>query len=397
MLNTLLKDLTLLQKELAAAKKPFFFGKEFVLYQFDAILFYDISTDQIFYANKQFTKELLYTERNFADLKFSLLPLFYGNDKIIFEEAKKAFCDSPETQQIVQYLRVINKQGKAEFYSITIKRLHDFYCSIQFNNLSTYRQTVLKDYTSSLEDKIKELNRSNKELEDFAYIASHDLQEPLRQINTYGQKLFKKFNDHLDEDGKHYLQQLMSVSARMRQVIDNLLEFSKIEPLPTIPLKVDLHALIKEVLEQLGLNIDDQAAQIMLQQLPAIEGDKVQLYQLFQNLIGNAIKFKSIDRPLHINITIYKIPASEHPEPGLLPGIKYCRLDLSDNGIGFNQEDAEHIFKLFHRLHDKKTYPGTGIGLSTCKKIVQLHKGLISAKGELNKGAIFTIILPENQ
>ncbi len=397
MLATLLSDFTLIQNELLAQKKPFLFGKEFAVYQYDAVVFYDMENEVIFYANKQFEKDFGYTVQDLAQLNYNMLPLIHGEDRVHFAAWLNTFSISIETQQGIQYFRIVDKQANAEVCSITIKRLHNYYCSIQFNNLSTYKQIILKDYTISLDSKIIELSRSNRELEDFAYIASHDLQEPLRQINTFGQKLMKKFSDQLDEDGKRYLQQLMHVSVRMRQVIDSLLEFSKIEPLPKIPEKVDLHALIKEVLEQLELNIDEHAADILLQQLPTIEGDKVQLFQLFLNLIGNAIKFKSADRPLHINITIYKIPASANPESGLLAGIQYCQLDLTDNGIGFDQEDAEHIFRLFHRLHDKKSYPGTGIGLSTCKKIVQQHKGVIAAKGELNKGAVFTIILPENQ
>ncbi|MCW3091570.1 MAG: domain S-box protein [Ferruginibacter sp.] len=257
--------------------------------------------------------------------------------------------------------------------------------------------TELRGYEKILENKIDELNRSNRELEEFAYVASHDLQEPLRKISTFSQRLQLKFSNKLGDDGNLYITRVVAACENMRKLIDNLLEFSRISLNNPPPEMSDLSAVVKEAMEDLDLSIAETNTTVSLGTLPSIEAISSQMLQLFINLLNNSIKFRRENVPLKIAIDAKKLTPEEVANYQLIPEMVYYNITVEDNGIGFEQLYANKIFQLFQRLEGKSEYPGTGIGLSICKKIVLNHKGLIFAKGEPAKGATFSIILPQYQ
>ena len=260
---------------------------------------------------------------------------------------------------------------------------------------STMNITKVRNAEYALGNKIDDLNRSNKDLEDFAYIASHDLQEPLRKISTFGQRLATKYKDVLTDEGQVYLTRMLSSTDTMRQLIDNLLEYSRVTRNLQEFEKLDFNIILKTVINELDLIIEETGTTIIANQLPIIFGMNLQIKQLFVNLITNAIKFKQKHLPCIIHITSTVLSTDECIAYGLVLGKQYFKLCFSDNGIGFEEEYAQKIFVIFQRLHGKADYPGSGIGLSICKKIVDNHQGHMYASGDLNVGATFNIILPQ--
>jgi PAS domain S-box-containing protein len=257
--------------------------------------------------------------------------------------------------------------------------------------------TRLRLYQSSLEEKIKDLDRSNKELEEFAYVASHDMNEPLRKITTFIERLESKYKAELGADGKLYLTRISASVENMRHLIDTLLEFSRTARSNQPFLQVDLNMTLKEVQTDLELKIEETATTIHLETLPVIEAIPSQMKQLFDNLLNNSIKFRKPNVPTIINIRCLRLSRRQKEHHQLDTGNTWFKIDFTDNGIGFEPEFNERIFQIFQRLHGKTEYPGSGIGLAICKKIIDQHKGIIYATGESDNGATFTIILPEHQ
>lgn len=257
--------------------------------------------------------------------------------------------------------------------------------------------TDLRTYQLGLEAKIQELNRSNKELEEFAYIASHDLQEPLRKFNTFGERLQMKYSDVLDKDGNFYLGRMMAAAQVMRDLIDNLLEYSRISGMNHEFVKVPLQQAVDNVINNLELQVEEAGAIIKVGDLPAIDAIPSQMEQLFNNLISNAVKFSNNQEHPLIEISAEKASAEELLQWPLLGNRQVWKLLVKDNGIGFEQEDAIRIFQIFQRLHGKAEYKGSGIGLSICKRILEVHNGVIYAQGEPGKGASFVALIPETR
>jgi signal transduction histidine kinase len=233
------------------------------------------------------------------------------------------------------------------------------------------------------------LQESNRELQHFAFIASHDLQEPLRKIQTFSDLAAGKyFNDAVKV--KEYLQKITSSATRLRALVTELLSYSRIAT-ETRFKRTDLNSVLKEVVT--ALDVDEGDCKINVSSLPEIDAIPAQMSQLFQNLIGNSLKFRSKHRPCVINIFGERVEqlsiTSETDKTGA-----FLRLVVADNGIGFDSHFNEQIFEIFQRLNSKDQYEGTGIGLSIVKKVVETHKGLITAVGEKDSGATFTIVLP---
>jgi PAS domain S-box-containing protein len=257
--------------------------------------------------------------------------------------------------------------------------------------------TRLSDYQHTLEEKIRDLNRSNKELEEFAYVASHDLNEPLRKITTFIERLHNKYQSALGDDGRMYLNRIVASVDNMRKLIDTLLEFSRTARSSQPTEIVDLNKVLAEVRADLELKIEETGAQIIADRLPLLEAVPSQIKQVFDNLLNNSIKFRQSTTSPHISINCQKLNKKQKSELNLEFDMTWYRIDFTDNGIGFEPEYREKIFQIFQRLHGKAEYPGSGIGLAICKKIADHMNGLIYAHGEPGKGAIFTIILPERQ
>jgi signal transduction histidine kinase len=259
--------------------------------------------------------------------------------------------------------------------------------------------TSLRKFEEEQEKFIRDLNRSNKELEEFAYVASHDLQEPLRKITMFGERLEHNAGDVLDQEGKFFLSRIINSSKNMKTLIDDLLAFSSLHRASSDSLQtMNLCDVLDQAKFDLELKIAETGTVIKVESgLPKIEGVSTTLKQLFSNLFSNAIKFRKSGEPGLINISCVRLSKEEKRSNHLSLSRVYYKISVADRGIGFEQEHAENIFQIFRRLHGKSEYPGTGIGLAICKKIVDNHNGLIFAHSVPGEGATFTIILPEKQ
>ena len=244
-----------------------------------------------------------------------------------------------------------------------------------------------------VEERNRELESSNKELTAFNYIASHDLQEPLRKIEIFMSRLVSKDYANLSTAGQQYVASIQSSANRMRVLIKDLLHFSRINKAEKIFEEADLNYLLETAKHELAPTIEEKKARIESNELPTLNVIPFQIQQLFINLISNSLKYSKENSIPIIEINCEMIDAHEVE---ILPdnNIKYYKITFKDNGIGFEQEYAAKIFILFNRLHNKNEYQGTGIGLAICQKIVENHKGFIVAKGELNVGSTFTVYLP---
>ena len=251
---------------------------------------------------------------------------------------------------------------------------------------------VFKDITErkasdeTLTQKAAELARSNSELEQFAFVASHDLQEPLRKIQAFGDRLRGKCEGVIAPEALEYLERMQSASARMRRLIDDLLTFSRVirnsEPFQL----VDLTTLTKEVLGDLEVRIEKTGAKVEVGELPMLDADPMQMRQLFQNLIGNALKFQPPG-----NIPVVKITGRTVTTPA---GRSCAEISIQDNGIGFDEKYVDRMFAVFQRLHGRTEYEGTGVGLAVCRRITDRHGGTIAARSKPGEGATFTVTLP---
>ncbi|MBE0595862.1 MAG: HAMP domain-containing protein [Desulfuromonadales bacterium] len=233
------------------------------------------------------------------------------------------------------------------------------------------------------------LARSNRELEEFAYIASHDLQEPLRKITVFGDRLQNRYREHLDEQGHDYLARMLNAGARMQRLIEDLLSYSRVSSRSQPFAPTNLNQILREVLTDLEVSIDQSGAEIEAGELPTIEADPLQMRQLLQNLIGNALKFHRPGIAPRVQITATGERQGERPEQP-----HFWRLGVRDHGIGFDQQHAERIFTVFHRLHGRSEYEGTGVGLAICRKIAQRHGGSIEVRSTPGEGTLFEVLLP---
>jgi len=258
--------------------------------------------------------------------------------------------------------------------------------------------TALRSFEKEQERNIRELNRSNRDLEEFAYIASHDLQEPLRKISMFTERLKAKYDHSLDKEGELFIERILLSAANMRTLIDNLLEFSRANRRTHTFDQVNIKSILEGVISELELKIEETKARITLTgTFPTIEAVTSEMTQVFSNILSNAIKFHKDLEGAEINVQPGKLNKTEKNVMGLPINSTFHKIEVKDNGIGFEPEYEEKIFQIFQRLNGKSEYPGSGIGLAICKKIVEKHNGLIFAKSQPDKGAIFTIILPEKQ
>jgi light-regulated signal transduction histidine kinase (bacteriophytochrome) len=238
----------------------------------------------------------------------------------------------------------------------------------------------LEQTKHELEKSVAELKRSNAELEQFAYVASHDLQEPLRMVASYTQLLAKRYKGQLDADADEFIGYAVDGATRMQRLIQDLLAYSRVTTQCHAFERVNCDEVLEEVLDNLRLAVEEGRAVVAHGSLPTVMVDGRQLGQLFQNLIGNAIKFRGQESPcVHIS-------AERRNDEWLF--------SVRDNGIGIDPQYAERIFIIFQRLHDREEYPGTGIGLAMCKKIVERHGGRMWVESELGRGATFYFTLP---
>jgi PAS domain S-box-containing protein len=242
---------------------------------------------------------------------------------------------------------------------------------------------ALKKVQSELLEKTTELERSNRDLEQFAYMASHDLQEPLRMVNNYLDLLSRRYEEKLDQSAQDFIRIARDGAVRMENMIEDLLTYSRLGKRQLLPKPIDLKSIIAAICTDLHLLIKDTNAKIIFDDVPQVFGDATQLRQLFQNLISNAIKFRGPEPPV-VKVTGTK---TKHE----------CLLTIQDNGIGIDPKYLERIFLIFFRINARNLYPGTGIGLAICKKIVENHGGKIWVESQPGKGSDFHVSIPVNK
>jgi signal transduction histidine kinase len=274
---------------------------------------------------------------------------------------------------------------------------------LSFNAFSGYKRqqekanAQLAEYKELLEEQVNQLNLSNKELEQFAYVASHDLQEPLRKITSFNDLLQEQYKDQLEGEGKLYLERIAFAANRMRKLITDLLEYSRAGRHKEEEEILDLKTVAEEVMDDLYILIMEKNAKINIESLPNLLGTYLDWRTIFQNLLSNAIKFAKpgIDPVINIQTEIAseKLIHEHVSEPD--PEVEYYHIQVSDNGIGFNPEYAERIFIIFQRLYGKDVYEGTGIGLAVCKKILDKLGGSIFAVSQEGEGATFHLLVPD--
>ena len=263
--------------------------------------------------------------------------------------------------------------------------------------LSRRQRTLdqLRAYEDQLKGQIRQLETSNEELERFAFVASHDLQEPLRKIQSFADLITDRYSNLFDEDSMLFMGKISGSARRMSKLIKDLLNFSRISNHQEVFRTVELNAIVRRILDDQELRLKGTDVQLELGELPVVQAVASQMDHLFNNLISNALKFtRSGVRPL---LRIQSRLVNGDAYAGLHPNRPYFEITITDNGIGFEEKYLEHIFKVFQRLHGKTSFEGTGIGLAICKRVVMSHHGHITAHSRLNEGTTFVVVLPENQ
>ncbi len=309
----------------------------------------------------------------------------YINSNSFFEqEFRLKGADGQYQWFLVQGLPLKNDQGSVMKWVGTCTNIEEQ------KNYHIHLENKIQERTLQLLETNNELTRSNKELENFAYVASHDLQEPLRKIRAFGDILKKRYSTNLPEQASEYIERMQKASYRMQKLIDDLLSYSRVSRTPKLNEPVDLNELVEEVMDDLEETIRIKNAVVKYVDLPKIMGDHRQLKQLFQNLISNGIKFHKPDLAPIVEI---KQQLLKEVETKTNNG-QNLELRFSDNGIGFDEQYHDKIFTIFQRLHGRSAYEGTGIGLAICKKIVENHGGKLYAQSEPGTGSEFVVILP---
>jgi PAS domain S-box-containing protein len=290
---------------------------------------------------------------------------------------ERTFCRKDGSPFLVEYMRTPIKEKDRVVGEVVI-----------FKDITERKRTE-----EALGKKAAELARSNAELEQFAFVASHDLQEPLRKIQAFGDRLKSKCDAVQLAEGRDYLERMQSAAARMQTLINDLLTFSRVISASQPFVAVDLAAVTKEVLSDLEVRIEQTKAQMDVGPLPTIDADPLQMRQLLQNLIGNALKFQPASNQPVVKIHAQIVPqcpiGGEH-------GVEqeFCELIVQDNGIGFDEKYMDKIFAVFQRLHGRNEYEGTGVGLAVCRRITDRHGGAITARSKPGEGATFIVQLP---
>ena len=390
----------------------------------------------LLYLNK---KWLDYTGKSFEQLQgLGYYDIMHPDD---VETYKKIFLNAAETAEPFRLeMRILNKQGKYKWHlnlASPIKDEQNITTSWVGNTIEIHEQVTQKELleiavtertieleiankeliyqnlekekraaelaianmeleyqNTEKEKRAAELLITNKELQAFTYVASHDLQEPLRKIKFFSDSIIETELDNLTEEGKNNFKRIHSAAVRMKQLIEDLLAFSKVNVIEREMALTDVKTLVLEVEEELKESIANKHIVIDIHRTCKINVIVFQFRQLLHNLLGNSIKFAQADVAPNITISSHIAPGNELPNEQLIPTNKYCHISLKDNGIGFEPEYSKHIFEVFKKLHSKEVYNGTGIGLAIVKKIVDNHNGIITATSALGQGATFDIYLP---
>ncbi|MCX6556916.1 MAG: PAS domain S-box protein [Candidatus Aminicenantes bacterium] len=334
-------------------------------------------------------------EGAFVDLNPAMVKLFEADNreqlmalhpsKIYWDESQRKFISDAIVAKgtAKEEIKFKTLKGKPIWCRITAVKKIDASGQVYFDD-TIEDITERKQFEAALREANENLGNSNKELEQFAYVASHDLQEPLRMVSSYTQLLEQRYKDKLDQDAKDFIGYAVDGANRMQRLIQDLLEYSRVTTRGQPPALFDAHDALGEAIKNLQVAIQESGALVTSNDLPMVLGDRTQIVQVFQNLIGNGIKFQRPDVAPLIHIS-----AEDDLHDNRLRLFK-----VSDNGIGIEPRHFERLFQIFQRLNSKKEYPGTGIGLALCKRIVERHGGRIWVESEPGKGSVFFFTLP---
>jgi two-component system CheB/CheR fusion protein len=288
-------------------------------------------------------------------------------------------------------LPIRDHEGKITSWVCSASDIHDR------KMFSDELEKQIRERTQSLKESNTDLRHSNKNLEQFTFLTTHDLQEPLRKLRTFSSMLFDNYSESVSPAGKNLINKIHASADRLSELIQDVLKFSTLESSQNAFAKTDIGTVLKQVIGDFALMIEEKQAIVKDDTMPVIEVIPVQISQLFYNLLSNSLKFSQANEPPRITISSRKLTKVEllrYPE--LKPQFDYFEILFADNGIGFDPQYKEKIFEIFQRLHSREKYPGTGIGLALCRRIVLNHNGLIFAEAHENAGALFHIILPLN-
>lgn len=349
----------------------------------DGIWDWDITNNTLYWSPR--LKELLGYANVELEVDFDTFDsLLHPDDKELVAAAIEAHLKHRVPYDVEQRLRT--KSGEYRWFQARGQAIWDEAGQplrmVGFTTDITERaraEEQLQHYTTRLE-------QSNRELEEFAYVASHDLQEPLRKIQAFGDRLKTRHGQTLDDRGRDYLERMQNAAARMQTLINGLLTYSRVTTKAQPFAPVDLAQVAQEVMSDLEVRIQEVEGRVDVENLPRIEADPTQMRQLLQNLVANALKFHRQDQP-----PLVKVYADNASHNGL------CQIFVEDNGIGFDEKYLDRIFQVFQRLHGRGEYEGSGVGLAICRKIVERHGGRITARSAPGQGATFIVTLPVRQ
>lgn len=352
---------------------------------------WDLDADKIDYSDNQF-RLLGFEPNSFTPSKEALLKFVHPDDRESVAKSIDGIIENKEVPFI--YYKIIRPDFEVRYFKTTGKLVTDqqgskILLGLNFDITDEHLLNI------ELQERNKELEKSNKELASFNHVASHDLQEPLRKIQTFISRVSDADKEVMSESGKNYITKIESSAKRMRVLIDDLLLFSRTNTTKKEFLKMNLNELLDNAESELAEVIEEKKAVIKSTKLPKLSVIPYQIEQLFINLIGNSLKYSRPDVEPEITITSEKVSACDYPEIVDQSVKKFHKITFTDNGMGFDPQFKETIFVLFQRLHSKTDYPGTGIGLAICKKIVENHKGHITANSTLGEGSVFTVFLPD--
>lgn len=353
----------------------------------------DFQTGELIYSDNLF-RMLGCFPQEFVPSIEKYLSFVHPNDK---EQLNKTIREAFKNKTPLQLTyRIISKDREVKHFRITEKIIDEPEQRMIIGTTQDVTSDIM--HTETLQKKNIELEYLNKSLDQFASIASHDLQEPLRKIRTFTQLLKQRLDGYLRADTQGLIDKITGSSERMSSLINDVLNFSRIVHTENMFMTTDLNRILDNALADFDLLILEKGASIRKGNLPVIEAIPLQINQLFYNLVGNALKFSKNGISPVLSISSRTLPAEEiENTSNLNRNLSYSEITFEDNGIGFEQQFAEQIFSIFERLNSQREYSGTGIGLALCQKIAGQHQGVIRAEAQENKGARFYVLLPLSQ